>query len=1140
LSRIESNTIIQYYYDFIVQSSLSALVFPKKDGNIDKKELQDVNYFLLKYGEKDTKTYKDNLCYMMKHIRELEDKSLEKYKVIYFPFVNEFVEISKNREDKIYSTPIYFVFTLDKKIKKTLVELKNLSIYNKERFLTSLFSKAQIVFNNYYASNKLYAINHKDLQSFKEELQDKELDKRYPNKNFDYYISILQKYIDASNLSFTDKKSYGEIVEDFNQKLKEKINSKKHLNTLEESEPSALIGIVNIEKLMEQDNIVRGLLQAYKSSIIPHVEKMSANDKLNRVLYHHPSQYLEKIDILASDKNSLNLTQERVKELQKQHLGSFNSEFAITLSQRLALSSYLSPMEVVPVNGPPGTGKTALLRAIFADYIVKTALNAKSSYDAVQKDPYSFIDTGKPILGTSSVKQAINNIIEGISGGFGDAKKSEKLLYKRWLDLKEFEADVKVDLIKEDCVVPQIRNSENRYENGVLFTSIAKIFDYITSLDTQRVKEVYLKNITTVFEKEITTLDEAVEHLFSKINNLSQSMSESIDRSEDLFKTYEELDKKERFDTFFLSLHLLEALFILNLQRLEQKPSNGKCPICEDTIESKDTLFKCKSCDFKIYKKDKFNEISITKIDDLKDLLDNKLEQNDTLYGLKYFDGGYKIVEQEDSDSNLSSDINNISLLTPLFPMVTVTMHSLFGAFKHKEDDKHILIREFFDLVLSDESGMVLAPIGLPALYVAKKMIIVGDEKQIEPVYPFDEIVDSSIVANISEDIDYSRFKKEHSAIFSNFLTIANRATNFDSFEMKEYEENSLWLKEHFRCKDEIIEYCNEIIYKGILIPKVRTFSKNLYLDDVKESYPSMKLFNIDSSVKNNSSYMETKEIVTYLLNNIVALTDIYNKHNNTALNADEFYKHIGIVTPFNNQKRMLTKALQQASQYNLDKILVGTVHAFQGSEREIIIFSPAVDKSYSGTHFTNSDDGNMMNVAISRAKSAFWVFGSKQGLKNAGEYTKKLVEYIDKTFECELKCPQCDACLVENDKTFQCETYKWNPQTKSIDGCNFVLWKNNKTINSTLSKKDLKSLLALEVLSINEKEYKLDLENKYFIKSLTQKVTAEKVVKVLEEEVSKTECPKCGSELKERDGKFGKFYGCTNYPKCKYTQKIN
>ena len=32
--------------------------------------------------------------------------------------------------------------------------------------------------------------------------------------------------------------------------------------------------------------------------------------------------------------------------------------------------------------------------------------------------------------------------------------------------------------------------------------------------------------------------------------------------------------------------------------------------------------------------------------------------------------------------------------------------------------------------------------------------------------------------------------------------------------------------------------------------------------------------------------------------------------------------------------------------------------------------------------------------------------------------------------------------------------------------------------------------------------------------------------------------CPRCGGNLVERTGKFGTFYGCSNYPKCKYTLK--
>jgi len=33
--------------------------------------------------------------------------------------------------------------------------------------------------------------------------------------------------------------------------------------------------------------------------------------------------------------------------------------------------------------------------------------------------------------------------------------------------------------------------------------------------------------------------------------------------------------------------------------------------------------------------------------------------------------------------------------------------------------------------------------------------------------------------------------------------------------------------------------------------------------------------------------------------------------------------------------------------------------------------------------------------------------------------------------------------------------------------------------------------------------------------------------------------CPECGGALRERKGSNGNFYGCSNYPKCKYTQSM-
>lgn len=34
--------------------------------------------------------------------------------------------------------------------------------------------------------------------------------------------------------------------------------------------------------------------------------------------------------------------------------------------------------------------------------------------------------------------------------------------------------------------------------------------------------------------------------------------------------------------------------------------------------------------------------------------------------------------------------------------------------------------------------------------------------------------------------------------------------------------------------------------------------------------------------------------------------------------------------------------------------------------------------------------------------------------------------------------------------------------------------------------------------------------------------------------------CPKCGNKMIFKNGKYGNFYGCSNYPRCKHTEKAN
>jgi DNA topoisomerase-1 len=50
----------------------------------------------------------------------------------------------------------------------------------------------------------------------------------------------------------------------------------------------------------------------------------------------------------------------------------------------------------------------------------------------------------------------------------------------------------------------------------------------------------------------------------------------------------------------------------------------------------------------------------------------------------------------------------------------------------------------------------------------------------------------------------------------------------------------------------------------------------------------------------------------------------------------------------------------------------------------------------------------------------------------------------------------------------------------------------------------------------------------------------AEKAKAAGEVAQSEIRCPQCGAPMVLKDGKFGRFYGCSNYPKCKGTQAIS
>lgn len=101
-------------------------------------------------------------------------------------------------------------------------------------------------------------------------------------------------------------------------------------------------------------------------------------------------------------------------------------------------------------------------------------------------------------------------------------------------------------------------------------------------------------------------------------------------------------------------------------------------------------------------------------------------------------------------------------------------------------------------------------------------------------------------------------------------------------------------------------------------------------------------------------------------------------------------------MTPFAFQGRLIKLELKR---FKIEDITVGTVHSLQGAERNVVIFSSVYDSSQKGRDFFFDKGPNMLNVAVSRAKDSFLVFGDLDIFDDASSKASGILARYIKTF---------------------------------------------------------------------------------------------------------------------------------------------
>ena len=88
------------------------------------------------------------------------------------------------------------------------------------------------------------------------------------------------------------------------------------------------------------------------------------------------------------------------------------------------------------------------------------------------------------------------------------------------------------------------------------------------------------------------------------------------------------------------------------------------------------------------------------------------------------------------------------------------------------------------------------------------------------------------------------------------------------------------------------------------------------------------------------------------------------------------------------------------------------------------------------------------------------------------------------------------------------------------------------------LIKEYKKVVVKEDLMRIKERLEKSNIRNIKIRRHHTKEI--KKYISNEQKKINNMICPKCNGKLVERSGKYGRFIGCSNYPKCKYTTQIN
>lgn len=379
----------------------------------------------------------------------------------------------------------------------------------------------------------------------------------------------------------------------------------------------------------------------------------------------------------------------------------------------------------------------------------------------------------------------------------------------------------------------------------------------------------------------------------------------------------------------------------------------------------------------------KFNKYDFDRIHDKVSEIENQIcKKNVELTKLKYYNIISSDVELQQKLIQLKQNYNNNTTISeanyqlfkdclPVLPIWITNAH---------QSQSIPLITELFDLVIIDEASQCNLTNFLPFVFRGKQLVIIGDKKQLPSI---------SNINKSSEQFLRTQFNLDDFKEFNYYSHVNNSLYDIGESFLPNLSE-VVNLSDHYRSNPLIIGFSNKHVY-GKLLKLKKRIKNPLNLPLAWGVYPHPVNDSTCERGENGKSWYNQKECdeVIKIIQDVQNAPDIRNYS-------------IGIITPFTAQEDLLKREINSKFPSDVsNKIKIGSVHKFQGDEKDIIIFSIVATNNmpdYSLSFIENPE--NLINVAATRAREGLFLVANYDLLKNRNTILGELIRYSEKINE--------------------------------------------------------------------------------------------------------------------------------------------